>query len=310
MNTRLQIVLLAIVAPVVALNIVWSRAGHFDIEVSGFAALTLVGCALACGGIYYEYIRREERLAAMLFCTAFLVVMSNSFSLFNNLLLTIAGTRADNSLAAIDRAIGVNWPAMMAIAADHQIVNAVLKIAYESMLPQIAVLVVALGIWGKSEQTYAFCIAVATGATICIVTFTIMPSFGAFSVYALPLHVTSRLNVLLDARYAQDLIGMLAHGPGRISVASLKGLIGFPSYHAVLALLVVWYARELSVIRWLALGLNTIVLISTPIQGGHHVVDILAGVAVTAAAVWVASRTLAWARRVPLIFAPPQTALT
>ncbi len=309
MNSRLQLVLLAIVAPVLAIDIAWAHAGHFDVEVSGFATLILFGCLLACGGVYYQYVRREDRLAAMLCCTAFLVVMSNSFSLFNNLLLTIAGTRVDAALAAIDRGIGVNWPAMMSVAADHPVFNAVLKAAYESMLPQIAVLVVVLGIWGKSEQAYSFCIAVATGALICIATFTIMPAFGAFSVYTLPADVTHRLNVLLDAHYARDLIGLLAHGPGHISVAAMKGLIGFPSYHAVLALLVIWYARELPVIRWFALGLNVLVLISTPIQGGHHVIDVIGGVAVTAVAIWVAGRTLAWAQRVPLAFTAPQSAL-
>jgi len=45
---------------------------------------------------------------------------------------------------------------------------------------------------------------------------------------------------------------------------------------------VVWYAREISYVRLFALVLNIVVLVATPIQGGHHVVDVLAGFAVAA----------------------------
>ena len=60
-------------------------------------------------------------------------------------------------------------------------------------------------------------------------------------------------------------------------------------------MLVVWYARELPVVRWFALALNAVVLIATPIQGGHHVVDVLAGFGVAALAIWLAQIALRWA---------------
>jgi membrane-associated phospholipid phosphatase len=126
---------------------------------------------------------------------------------------------------------------------------------------------------------------------------TAAPSFGAFSVYDLPSGVSGHLALALDGRYAHELVALLAHGPGRISPAAAKGLIGFPSYHAVLALLVVWYARPLQVVRWLALAVNGLVLIATPIQGGHHIVDVVAGFAVAALAIWAADLFARYATR-------------
>jgi membrane-associated phospholipid phosphatase len=158
-------------------------------------------------------------------------------------------------------------------------------------------LVVALGFQGRSERIYALCLSVAAGAAISIGFWTLAPSFGAFSVYELPAAVSRHLALALDGHYAHELVHLLASGPGRISPSEAQGLIGFPSYHAVLALLVVWYARELPVIRWIALGINAVVLVATPIQGGHHVVDVLAGfpvaavtIALTGYAVRVAAR--------------------
>ena len=111
----------------------------------------------------------------------------------------------------------------------------------------------------------------------------------AFSVYELPAEVSRRMPLALDAQYAKDLMSLLANGPGHISPTSAKGLIGFPSFHAAMAMMVVWYARELSTVRWFALALNIVVLVATPIQGGHHIVDVLAGFGVAAIGVFFAN---------------------
>ncbi|MEI9991040.1 MAG: phosphatase PAP2 family protein [Rhizomicrobium sp.] len=296
-TARLQRILFAIVAAAGAADIVWARAGHFDVDARAYGLLALLAAALAGGGLYYTHIRKDERLAAMLMATAFLIGMSASFSVLNYLLLTVAGQRIDWALAALDRGLGVDWPAMMAWAARHPVTDMGLQLVYVSVLPQIAVLVLCLGFFGTTEQIYRLCISVAAGAAISIAVWTVAPSFGAFSVYDLPPNVASHLALALDGRYAHELVNLLAHGPGRISPAAAKGLIGFPSYHAALALLVVWYARTIPVARWIALGVNSAVLIATPIQGGHHVVDVLAGFAVAVLAVRAADLAARFAAR-------------
>lgn len=285
---RLQLILFAIVAAIATVDLLWVSAGHFDVDALGFGAIALLSAIFAGAGVYYERVRKEERLAAMLIGTSFLIGMSASFSLLNYLLLTVAGTRIDVALAALDRAIGVDWPALMRLAAQHPLIAAGLQLAYISVLPQVAVLVVLLGWRGRHHSIYGYCIALTAGAAISISIWLVAPSFGAFSVYALPANVSDHLALALDGAYAKDLMSLLAHGPGHISPTAAKGLIGFPSFHAVMAMLVVWYARQLLYVRWLALGLNSIVLAATPIEGGHHVVDVIAGFAVAAAAVLLA----------------------
>jgi len=291
---RLQLFLFAVVAVATAVDLAWIQTGRFDVDAPAYGAMALLAAGCAAGGLFYERIRKDDRLAAMLMGTSFLLGMSASFSVLNYLLLSIAGPRIDAPLAAIDRALGVNWPALMGIAAEHPLLNGILQLAYVSVLPQIALLVIMLGWYGKHEQIYSLCLAVAAGAAISIAVWTVAPSFGAFSVYELPASVANHLALALDGDYARSLIALLAHGPGHISPTATKGLIGFPSYHAALALFVVWYARELAFVRWFVAVLNSIVLVATPIQGGHHVVDVLAGFVVTVLAIlfarWVVRR--------------------
>lgn len=292
MTARLQLMLLAIVATAATTDAVWGHAGHFDIDWPSYGLLALIAAFLAAGGLFYEHIRRDEKLAAMLVGTSFLIATSAALSVLNYLLLTVAGHRIDDTLAAMDRALGVDWPAMMTFVSHHPLLDTVLQLAYVSVLIQIALLVVTLGFTGRTERIYSLCFGIAFGALITVAFWTVAPSFGAFSVYELPPDVARHLVLALDGHYARELVGLLAHGPGRIAPVSAQGLIGFPSYHAVMALLVAWHARDLPVLRWLGFGVNAVVLVATPIQGGHHVVDVLAGFAVAALAILAARQVL------------------
>ena len=69
----------------------------------------------------------------------------------------------------------------------------------------------------------------------------------------------------------------------------MKGLVGFPSFHTAQAIVVAWYARKLGVLFYPFLVFNILVIASTPIQGGHHIVDVIGGLAVAALAIWLAS---------------------
>jgi len=98
------------------------------------------------------------------------------------------------------------------------------------------------------------------------------------------------MTVALDSGYARALERLLREGPGLISPRDAKGLIGFPSYHAAMALLAIWYLRDVKFLRWPVLALNLAVLLATPLQGGHHAVDVLASIPVAALAVFFTSR--------------------
>ena len=307
MTANLQRILLALAVTVAGLDVVWAAAAHFHFDAEAYLDLGLLSLALFAGAAVYQYVRPDPRLAAMLFGSGFLCLFSAGASVLNYFLLTVTGPRIDTPLAALDRAIGFDWPVAMAWMAGHPLLNSLFLAAYSSMLPQVALLIIVLARYESYEQVYRFCLAVAVGALICVGVWTVAPSFGAFSVYALP-PAAAHLPLALDADYAKALVALLKHGPGYVSPHDAKGLIGFPSYHAVLSLLVIAYTRTIAALRWPALILNLVVLIATPFQGGHHLVDVLAGVPVAVLAVALAARFRAdTARQLsrPVLVPPP-----
>jgi hypothetical protein len=281
---RLRTILLAIMLLLPAADLAWGLGGGFQVDTTAYAGPGAVAALFGIGSLFYATLRKDEKLSAMLFATCFLIVFSACASLTNYFLLTVAGSDIDHQLAALDKAMGVDWPALIRFAERHPLLNSAFFVAYNSMLPQIAALAVCLGLSGRIESLYKFCLAVAVGAAIAIATWTIAPAIGAVAVYGIPSDGHAFL-VTLGNGYAHDMAQLLHHGPGRISPYDARGLIGFPSYHAELAVFVMWHAWSLRWLRWPAIALDCLVLIATPIQGGHHVIDVIAGIGAAAIAI-------------------------
>ena len=307
MHTILNKVYLWFAAIVVAADALWIGFGHFSIDARNYGLFFIFIPPLMIGALFYDRVRNEPGISATFAGAAFLTVFSAACCLLSYLLLTVAGPRIDDLLATIDRALGFHWPAVMAFAAHHQTFTAILGLAYVSVIPQTIVLLLILGWRQQIDDSYGFCLAIAIGALITVLSWAMFPSFGAFSVYNLPHDVASRLGLALDGDYGRALTQMLANGPGFMSPRELRGIVGFPSYHTAQALILTWYARKIPFVRWLALALNVTVLVSTPIHGGHHLVDLAGGMIVPVAAIVLADRIVAWAKAKAGAAIAPQT---
>ena len=290
MIAKLQRILFAIAAGLIAVDLAWGWLGHFQVNVAVYARLGLVGLVMLGGGIFYQTRRPDPALAAMLLGASFLVFFTAAANLLNNFLLTVAGPRIDAQLDAADRALGFDWYRLMLAMADHPVLNGWLFRIYNIALPEVALLMVVLAWTGNADKVYRFCLAIATGALVTILLWAIRPAFGAMSLYTLPPDVAHRLVLSLTCEFGKAQVALLRNGPGYITLDGLHGsLIGFPSYHGALALIVTYYGWRLRGLCWLLLVLNAIVLISTPVQGGHHLVDVLASFPVAALALFLSS---------------------
>ena len=253
--------------------------------MSGWAAMAacLVGAGLSISWPARTGARRDVD------GRGFPVCLSAAASLLNYFLLTAHGPRIDAALAAADRALGFDWVGVMTAMAGHPSFNQPDSSGINIVLPEIALMTVIVGWRGNADKTYRFCLAVAAGALISIAVWAPAPSFGAMSVYGLPPDIARAVQVSVDSEYGKALAAMLRSGPGFIAPADARGLIGFPSYHGALALIVAWYARSLPRLFWPLLVVNSLVLVATPMQGGHHLVDVLASFPVAALAIFLSS---------------------
>ena len=225
-------------------------------------------------------------MEALLLGAGFLCAFSLGMALLNYLVLPHVGARIDEPLAALDRDLGFDWPRAMAWMARHPLINAFAYYAYGAMLILIVMVVVVLAN-SEYRRIYSFCLALAAASLICVVVWSVAPSLGAFSVYP-PQPAYSGMLLALNPAYGAELVRLLRDGPGVINPVDGRGLIGFPSFHAAVALIAMWQVRDVPYLRWPLLILAGAMVLSAPIQGGHHLVDVLAAVPVAALAVMVA----------------------
>lgn len=276
MIQTLQRQLFAIAASLVVLDLAWALAGHFRIDTLAYVRLGLLSAALMGAGIFYQVRRGEPKIAAMFMGAAFLCAFSAAASVLNYFLLTVHGPRIDATLAAMDHALGFDWPSAVAAMIPHPLINAALFFAYNAVLPEIALVMVMLALTDQVERVYRFCLAVALGALLAIAIWTVFTACGTQALYTLSPQVAARVHLAVEGEYGAVLNRLLRGDPGYITPSELRGLIAFPSYHGMLALIVIWYGRNLRWAFWPLLVLNSLVLLATPIQGGHHLVDVLA----------------------------------
>ncbi len=288
MTLSIQRILLILALTLMAVDVAWATLGHFHIDTAAYARLALLAAALFCGGLFYNRLRPDPALEAMLMGASFLCAFSAAASVLNYFLITVAGPRIDDYLVAADRMIGFDWYQVMLAMADRPLLNAFFFQVYNFTLPQIALLMVTLAWTRQTERVYRFCLAIAMGALIAIFFWAALPSLGAKSMYALPASVENRMMLSVTTQYGRELVALLHNGPGYITPDDLRGLIAFPSYHGVLALITAFYAWHLRWLRWPALFINLAVVISSPIQGGHHAIDLVASFPAAALALAIA----------------------
>ncbi len=249
-------------------------------DYAGFGLSVGVSFLLLGVAVYYHYMRDEPKIAKACKATLHLVLYTMVGSIFNHLLVLLGRPTIDGQLAAWDRAFGFYWPDFIVAVQNVGWLDTLSSFAYSSSLPQIAFVVLALSFSGKLEKLDRVLNAYVISSLITILFWAALPSFGSYVHYTLSNEVPDIAGVVVNKANV-DLILQYRNGDwDTLWVSKLTGLIALPSFHTVMAVLTVYACWNIRFAFLPILVLNIFVLISVPIDGGHHLVDLFAGVAV------------------------------
>jgi len=216
-------------------------------------------------------------------------------ALANYLAIRLERPLIDGLLAGWDRALGIDWVGMTAAVQGMPWLKITLSVAYVTTLPQIAVVVVVLALAGRLERLGLFMLSFCVAALMTVAFWAAFPSFGAFAYYWESGLAVSDRGLIVDVEYARELYDLQAGRIDVLAIDELTGLIAFPSFHTAIAVLAAWFLWPLRFVGGMALGLNLLVLASVPFDGGHHLVDVPAGILTALAGIAVARWWLAGA---------------
>ncbi len=183
-----------------------------------------------------------------------------------------------------DHWLGINVPAIAGWASHHWLGNIANK-SYAWLFPFMQVAIFLPILAGELKYTQKFVLANMMSFFLGIPVFAMFPAIGPWFGY----HLAARP----DQAACQALI-FLMRTPGPYVYQYPAGAICFPSFHVVWAILCVqalWWVRPLRIPVSAFCGL---IIFSTMTVDNHYFCDVLAGIALAAAALVLTNRLVDW----------------
>lgn len=275
-----------------------STALAFSLLFTDFS-IELSGLAIAVGyvGLYAGFAhanarspkRRDPQVMFVLGGTAQIVLIT---AVMTPLTYVAASTNLplqDAALLAADRSLGFNWAAYVKIVDQHPMLAGWLNYGYTMIRWPIFAIPVVLAAKARYRRIEEFTFAFGLALVVTTIISALVPAIGVFQQIGLDpasiknLNPQAYLDQLRDLTPTRD--GSLRH----LELLGLGGIVTFPSFHAASAALYVWALWPVKWLRPIAVIAFTAMLAATPIDGGHYLVDIIAGIAIAVVSIAVAS---------------------
>jgi membrane-associated phospholipid phosphatase len=222
----------------------------------------------------FAYCRRKRLTRVAHFTSSNLaLVLSTNASAILMFILTglLPLPRWDRELITADHALGLDWLAMYQWLAHYPAIETMAKVVYLSLGPETLILLIALELLGHHNQARAFILWFIVSAIAAIGIAVLIPAAGPAVYYDLPIPAATR--------YVSQMAGLR---DGTLRTIDLfdgaEGLVVFPSFHAALAVLCIYAARPLRLLKYPLLVLNLLVILASPAIGHHYFIDIFAGI--------------------------------
>lgn len=254
---------------VLCIDVVWMLAEGRQAPWRPVGGIAMTALAFVAPLAFRRY-RTDARLRSTLPNAALLFVFLAVGATLSYLGVSTNAPLVDSTLSAWDRALGFDWLAVSAWLAQHPTIRATLGLAYSIGLVQLAFVVLFLGLSARPAQLDEFMRLFIASSLVSIVISCVLPAAGTWKYYAL----TSQFNASMLAHFELMRDGLMRDIP----LGHMQGIISFPSMHSAMAVLLANAMRGTRLFP-LFVVLNAAMLASTPIDGGHYLVDVIAGVA-------------------------------
>jgi membrane-associated phospholipid phosphatase len=271
----------AIIAAVAAAVLASLVLSDFRLVWASFLAPATIASAFAVGQWLYQTRRPDPRLAAALGSTAQIVAFSAVGAPLSYLAASLNFPLYDHWFEAADKALGLDWFGLLDWLEGHATAGFLLRLVYVSLMPQTLVVILALSLAGRFAALRIFVLAFVFAALVTIAISAFWPAQGVWLLHGMT--ASDGLSLPVSATSWPVFLG-LRDGTFRLLMAGgAEGIITFPSLHSALALILAVALWPLPALRWIGVGLNTIMMVSIPIDGSHYFTDMLAGIVIAVA---------------------------
>jgi hypothetical protein len=263
-------------------DVLWGVIGGWKVQLNGLMVHLLI-VTFMMSILLIRRFREEPRVRYTIRLMTLLILYSNVSVVLSYLIVSTNAPLIDNALSSWDKAMGFGWLSLFSWMQHHLLLRHWLQYAYASLLPQLICMVLFLGFTARFIKLVTFIeLLVVSGLTTVLLS-GLFPAAGAWKFYG----IGSQVNMQMISHFEPLRDGTLR----TINMLNMQGLISIPSFHTVVAILIA-FTMWRTPVAYIFLALDVATIISTPIEGGHYFVDILAGALLAVATILVnATRT-------------------
>jgi membrane-associated phospholipid phosphatase len=290
--TRANRLAWAVVGVLLLVDLVWLAFSQLSVVPRSLALPVATGLVVGLVGRYYRHRRGEPRLADALELCAQMTVFMSVGALFSYLVATLGMPLQDAALYAIDRSLGLDWLAYLRAVDQRPLLGLLLRIAYQSFIPQVLVLLLVLSFSGHAHAARVMVLAMMLAGIVTILISGLLPAMAMFAHLNLGPADYPNLSPSAAFVHVKDMQALRAGIPFDLDLSKAEGIITFPSYQAALGLLMLLAGWSHPILRWPFGALNLTMIAATPIDGGHYFVDVVAGLVIAAACYLLARHLL------------------
>jgi len=262
-----------------AFDFIW--ADRIGLSFVGRSRVFLMVAPLIAIGAVYRYSRPNPRLSDAGNYAALGVAFSAVGAIFTYLAATFALPLRDAGFVATDAVLGFHWLAWFDFIHAHRTIQVPLFIAYSSFLPQIVGSILYFAHTRQTARNAEMLWITMVSLILTTIGSALLPAVGPF--------------VHFFGRPTEDIIALMslrAGGAQTFVINQLQGIITFPSFHTVLAIIFVYVHRPPSRSFVPIALLNALMLIGIPSEGHHYLVDMISGTAVAAMSIAIVRAAL------------------
>ncbi len=267
----------AVSVVVTSAAIVLFRATDTALKIEPFLAMAALPVFLLCLHVVYTYLRPDRRIGAVTGGLAVVIWAGLVAGVSALAALRSDAPLIDDFLAHTDAAFGIDTPALVAWVAHHPPAGMVLAIIYATTVPMVFVAVIVSGCMGREARMWQACFVFASSANLCVLLSAFLPAIDAIIHFGTPPDILALLPDGAGRFHASIFEAYRSGALTAVDSRHLQGVVTFPSFHAIMALLTAYALHDIRILSPFAWLWSGLVVLSTIPIGGHYAVDLLAG---------------------------------
>ncbi len=228
----------------------------------------------------YSTISLAKRIATFVVWLCLVSLYTAVVAPISYLFASMGGAFMDTYFVAVDRALGFDWVAMLTFLSDHPWVGEYSGAIYLSSAKVLLVIWAYLALTGRFERGELLLASVFLSCFVIVAVAAPFAAKGPFGHFNVPPELYRDLApvITVEAKNWFTHVTELRDGTFReLGRGVYEGIVEFPSFHTALSVLMILALRGCGAVFWISGFYNLLILLTVPIDGGHYLVDMIAG---------------------------------